>query len=1020
MKVQRTHVMICAGTSCVSAGSMKFKEALEEELKKRGLEEEVKIATTGCNGFCAAGPIMIVHPGEIFYQKLLPENVERFVEEHVLKGRLVKELQYIEPETDKTIPRMKEIGFFSHQILIALKNRGLIDPEVIDEYIARDGYEGMVKALTEMTPEEIIEEMKKSGLRGRGGAGFPTGLKWQFCNQARGDVKYILCNADEGDPGAFMDRSILESDPHAVLEGMVIAAKAIGAHQGYIYVRAEYPLAIERLNVAIKQAKEYGLLGKDILGTGFDLEIDLYHGAGAFVCGEETALMRSIEGKRGTPRPRPPFPAHKGLWDRPSVLNNVETFANVPQIILRGAAWYSSLGTERSKGTKVFALAGDVQNIGLVEVPMGTKLSTIVNEIGGGMKSGKKLKAVQLGGPSGGCVPVSLLDTPVDYESIQETGAIMGSGGMVCMDESSCMVDIAKFFLTFTAEESCGKCVPCRIGTKVMLNILTDICEGRGKEGDIERLEDLAKNIAATSLCGLGQTAPNPVLTTLKYFRDEYEQHIKYKRCPAKRCKKIISSPCQYTCPVHIDVPSYVALIAEGKFAEAWSVIREANCLPGICGRVCNHPCEGSCTRKELDTPVSIKTLKRFTDDWFASHTDGPLLEKPERTKKETVAVIGAGPAGLSCANDLVRMGYGAVIYEALPVAGGMLAVGIPDYRLPKEVLQREIDVIKELGVEIKLDSPVGVKGGPSLDDLLEQYDAVFIGIGAHKGLKLKIPNEDVEGVMDCIELLRNVNLGEEVKLGKKVGIIGAGNAAVDAARTSLRLGCDEVSIIYRRTRAEMPALSEEIEEAGREGVKFYLLAAPVEVLVEKGKMKGLKCQRMKLGEPDASGRRRPVPIEDAYFELELDNLIPAISQEPDISFLGEDHSGLDISRWNSLVVDEDTLATNKPGIFAGGDGVTGPATVIEAMAAGKVAAQSIDRYIQGVDLERVYDVMKPYMTVEKIELTEEDEKLERPHQPCLTIADRLKGFSEVELGFDKETSMREARRCLRCDLTEE
>jgi NADH-quinone oxidoreductase subunit F/NAD(P)H dehydrogenase (quinone)/NADP-reducing hydrogenase subunit HndC len=540
MKTFRSHALICAGTGCVSNKSLQVRTALEEELKKCGLEEEVQVVITGCNGFCAVGPVMVVYPEGIFYQKLTREDIPLLVSEHFLKGRPVEKLMYREEEKKATVPRMQDISFFGLQVLRALRNRGIIDAEKIDEYIARDGYQALGKALTELTPEGIIEEVKTSGLRGRGGAGFPTGLKWEFCAKARGEVKYVLCNGDEGDPGAFMDRSILEADPHSVLEGMAIAARAIGAHQGYIYVRAEYPLAVSRLKVAIGQARDYGLLGKNILNSGFDFDVDIYQGAGAFVCGEETALMTSIEGKRGMPRPRPPFPAYKGLWRKPTILNNVETYANVPPIILNGGSWYSELGTEKSKGTKVFAVTGAVNNIGLVEVPMGTSLRSIIYDIGGGIKGKRTFKAVQMGGPSGGCIPESLIDTPVDYESINQTGAIMGSGGMVVMDETTCMVDIAKFFLGFTQEESCGKCIPCRVGTKMMLDILTRITEGEGKEEDLETLQDLAATIKSTALCGLGNTAPNPVLTTMRYFRDEYEAHVKEKRCPAHSCISLI------------------------------------------------------------------------------------------------------------------------------------------------------------------------------------------------------------------------------------------------------------------------------------------------------------------------------------------------------------------------------------------------------------------------------------------------------------------------------------------------
>ncbi|MDO8283075.1 MAG: NADH-quinone oxidoreductase subunit NuoF [Thermodesulfovibrionia bacterium] len=539
MQNYRANIMMCAGTGCVACNALKVKDALVDELKKQGLENEIQIVLTGCNGFCSNAPIMSVQPEGIFYQKLKIEDIPLIVEEHLLKGRPVEKLMYREPEAKTSVPLMNDIPFFKLQVLRALRNKGMIDPENIEDYISRDGYQGTAKALLELTPEEIIKIMKDSGLRGRGGAGFPTGLKWEFCSKVISDTKYILCNGDEGDPGAFMDRSVMEADPHVVLEGMIIAGKAIGATKGYIYVRAEYPLAVKRLQLAIDQAKEAGLLGDNILNSGFSLDIEIYLGSGAFVCGEETALMRSLEGKRGMPRPRPPFPAFKGLWDKPTVLNNVETYANVPQIIINGADWFKQLGTPKSTGTKVFALTGAINNIGLIEVPMGIPLRTVIFDIGGGIKKGRKYKAVQLGGPSGGCIPESLLDTPVDYESINATGAIVGSGGMVVMDDTNCMVNVAKFFLEFTADESCGKCPPCRIGTKVMLDKLIDITEGRGKESDIDLLLDLSHDIINTSLCGLGQTAPNPILTTIKYFKHEYESHIIDGWCKSGVCKEL-------------------------------------------------------------------------------------------------------------------------------------------------------------------------------------------------------------------------------------------------------------------------------------------------------------------------------------------------------------------------------------------------------------------------------------------------------------------------------------------------
>ncbi len=562
MDFARAHVLVCGGTGCTSSGSVKLIDEFEKHLKENGLEKEVKVIKTGCFGLCALGPVVVVYPEGAFYSMVKVEDVEEIVKEHLLKGRIVKRLLYEETVENEEVKSLNEVGFYKKQMRIALRNCGVIDPENIEEYIGTDGYKALGKVLTEMTPDEVIEEIKKSGLRGRGGAGFPTGLKWMFTAKADGsNGKYVACNADEGDPGAFMDRSVLEGDPHAVIEAMAIAAYAVGADQGYIYIRAEYPIAVERLRIAIKQAKEYGLLGKNIFGTDFCFDLDIRLGAGAFVCGEETALLTSIEGMRGEPRPRPPFPANKGLWQKPTLLNNVETYANITQIILNGADWFTQIGTEKSKGTKVFALGGKIKNTGLVEIPMGTTLREVVEEIGGGIPNGKKFKAAQTGGPSGGCIPASLIDTPIDYDSLIAIGSMMGSGGLIVMDEDTCMVDIAKFFLEFTVDESCGKCTPCRVGTKRMLEILDRITNGQGTMEDIDKLEELAEGIKSTALCGLGQTAPNPVLSTLHYFRDEYIAHVKDKKCPAGVCKALLSykidpekckgcSLCARKCPV--------------------------------------------------------------------------------------------------------------------------------------------------------------------------------------------------------------------------------------------------------------------------------------------------------------------------------------------------------------------------------------------------------------------------------------------------------------------------------------
>ena len=537
----RSHVLVCGGTGCTSSGSQQIMEALKAEIAKAGLEEEVSVVQTGCHGLCALGPIMIVYPDASFYSMVKVEDIPEIVSEHLLKGRVVTRLLYQETVTQSGVKALVDTDFYKKQHRVALRNCGVINPEVIEEYIGTGGYAALGKVLTEMTPDDVIQCLMDSGLRGRGGGGFPTGLKWKLAKQNAADQKYVCCNADEGDPGAFMDRSVLEGDPHAVLEAMAIAGYAIGANQGYIYVRAEYPIAVDRLKIAINQAREMELLGKDIFGTGFDFDIDLRLGAGAFVCGEETALMHSIEGNRGEPKPRPPFPAQKGLFGKPTILNNVETYANIPQIILNGPEWFASMGTEKSKGTKVFALGGKIHNTGLVEIPMGTTLREVIEEIGGGIPNGKKFKAAQTGGPSGGCIPAEHFDIPIDYDNLISIGSMMGSGGLIVMDEDDCMVDIAKFFLEFTVEESCGKCTPCRVGTKRMLEILTKITKGQATMEDLDKLEELCYYIKDNSLCGLGQTAPNPVLSTLRYFRDEYEAHIKEKRCPAGVCKALLS-----------------------------------------------------------------------------------------------------------------------------------------------------------------------------------------------------------------------------------------------------------------------------------------------------------------------------------------------------------------------------------------------------------------------------------------------------------------------------------------------
>jgi NADH-quinone oxidoreductase subunit F len=1000
------HLLICGGTGCHASRSVEIKDRLQEEIQSKGLADKVMVIETGCNGFCAQGPVMVVYPGGVFYQYLKPEDAHEIIEQHCLRGFPVERLLYRDAKEGKTVLRRREAPFFALQEKRVLRNTGLIAAERIEEYIGTDGYRAACKALFEMTPQQIIAEVKLAGLRGRGGAGFPTGLKWEFTDKSPGDVKYILCNADEGDPGAFMDRSVLEADPHSVLEGMIIGAKAIGAHQGYIYCRAEYPLAVKRLNIAIDQARDHGLLGKDILGSGFDFDLEIYRGAGAFVCGEETALMTSIEGKRGMPRSRPPFPAIQGLWKRPSVLNNVETLSSVPQIILQGGAWFAGLGTMRSKGTKIFAVTGDINNVGLVEVPMGTPIGTIIHDIGGGIPKGKRLKAVQLGGPSGGCVPVQHLNTPVDYESIMQLGAIVGSGGMIVMDEDKCVVDVARFFMDFCRDESCGKCTPCRVGTQKMLDILTRICNGNGVEGDIEKLEKWAEIIRNTALCGLGQTAPNPVLSTIRYFRSEYEAHIREKRCPAVVCNSLFKAPCMHACPIGMDIPGYIALLRESRLDDAYRVLLRTNPFPSICGRVCDHKCEAKCRRSTLDEPLSIKNLKRFITDYGAR----PPVQRAVVTRKERIGVVGAGPSGLTAAKDLALMGYGVTVFDALPEAGGMLRWGIPEYRLPRDILRREIQDIVDLGVELRLDTRIGAE--LPWGELRRTYDAVYIAIGAQKSSGAALEGGDLHGVCGAVEFLRELNLGKQASVGERVAVIGGGNSAVDACRSALRLGSKNVTLVYRRRREDMPAQEDEIRAAEEEGISMRFLSAPVRV-EGNGRVQRLVCQAMELGEFDSGGRRRPMAKKDEFFSLDVDQVILATGQEVEFPDR-EGTEGITLSKSRLIEVREGARTeTRARMVFAGGDVVTGPDTVVGAIAAGHRAALEIDRAISGNAGERLPE---PEQVSIPVTVEEEIRESARACMPEAGCVERIGDFREVELGLSREDALKEAQRCLRCD----
>ncbi len=1014
---QHRIVLVCRGTGCVSGGGDAVFERLKLELAGQGVND-TEVGFTGCHGFCQQGPNVVVEPDGIFYTHVEPEDASEIVASHIRNQEPVERLFYRDPVTGRAIPYYSAINFYKEQERVILRNCGHINPEKIDDYLARGGYQALRKVLFSMTPEQVIEEVKRAGLRGRGGAGFPTGRKWEFCRHASGSPKYVICNADEGDPGAFMDRSILEADPHAVLEGLAITACAIGAAEGYIYVRSEYPLAVSRLRTALSQAQERRFLGNDVLGSGFSFTVHIKEGAGAFVCGEETSLIASLESRRGMPRPRPPFPAQSGLDGKPTIINNVKTLACVPVIIERGADWFAGLGTEKSRGTVVFALTGKIANSGLVEVPMGTPLARIIYDIGGGIPRGKRLKAVQTGGPSGGCIPARFIDSPVDYETLARLGSIMGSGGMVVMDETTCMVEVARYFLSFTQAESCGKCTPCRLGTRQMLEILNRITQGKGRDDDIDTLLALATTVKECSLCGLGQTSPNPVLSTINYFRDEYEAHIREKKCPAAVCDALMISPCQHTCPVGINIPKYVAHIAAGEYREAIDTIRERNPFPAICGRICHHPCEFRCRRGELDEPVDIRVLKRFTADWYFDN----VTQDPEpfpRVHRQRAAIVGAGPTGLSCAYFLAQAGYPVTVFEALPVGGGMLSVAIPEFRLPRQVIQKEIDYIAKRGVEIRYNSPITVSF--TVEDLRRDgFEAVFIAAGAQRSQRIGIPGEleDVAGLYYGLRFLRDAKLGRQVRVGSRVAVIGGGNVALDTGRTALRLGAGEVNIYYRRSREEMPVSEVEYEQAVDEGIQVNFLVSPTRIVSENWEVTGLQCIRMRLGEPDESGRRRPVPITGSEFFVEADTVVAAVGQAPDLSFLPAD-SALERTRWETLVVSSNTLATNVSGVFAGGDFVTGPGMVIDAIAAGRRAAIAIDKYLKG-DISRVeiYDLKAGvFGGLPSQGIEEAWETQPRLAVPTLPVQERKRSFNEIELSFSEDRARQEARRCLRCDL---
>ena len=1001
-------ILVCGGTGCVSSNCADVEKAINEELKEQGLTKDVRVYQTGCMGICAMGPVMLMLPDRTFYTELNPEKAKEIIQSHLVKKTTIEEYTFYDKTLLRHVPKIDDIEFFKAQVKIVLDLCGIIDYTDIKDYIAHDGYLAAAKAITGMTQEDVVKEVEASGLRGRGGAGFPTGTKLRAGFSQKNDTKYMVCNADEGDPGAFMDRSVIEGDPHCLIEGMMLSAYAIGAQQGYVYIRAEYPIAIERLKVALEQAREYGLLGKNLFGTEYNFDLEIRIGAGAFVCGEETALLASIEGERGEPRQKPPFPFQKGLFGFPTIINNVETLANIPKIVRNGGKWYASFGLKEAPGTKVFALAGDVVNTGIVEVPIGTPIGNIIYNIGGGIPNMKEFKAAQIGGPSGGCITKENLNVPADYESLNKMGAIMGSGGLIVMNEDTCMVDTARFFMDFIRDESCGKCVACRVGTKRMLEILERITEGNGKHGDIELLIEIGEAIQETAMCGLGQTAPNPILSTIRFFREEYEEHIYKKYCRAGVCGAMFTSPCENTCPANVNVPGYISLVAAGRFQDAYNLVMQENPFPAICGRICTRPCERKCRRGTVDEPVAIRDLKRFAADYAFKNELPYKMQLTFAKKGKRVAVVGAGAAGLTCAYYLVNIGYDVDVYESQGVAGGVLAFGIPEYRLPEAILQHEIDLIKQAGVNVYLNKEVG--RDIDFRRLRDDYDAIFVGIGTQYPAKVNIEGENLRGVIHGINFLKDTNLKDDMKLHGTVAVIGGGNTAIDSARSALRIGADRVIVVYRRTQDAMPAYIEEVKEAIEEGIEIMELTAPVKFIGKDNKVIGIECVKMELGAFDSSGRRKSVEIKGSNFVLDVDYVIPAVSQYADLPFISKDEIG--VTKWGTFIIDPDTQMSTMEGVFAGGDVVRGPDTVISAVADGKKAASAIDLYLGGNGL------LNKGAPIEIPKVYDDEEVVEHRRFEMEMLSPELgkQSFAEVVKGYHKINAIAESMRCLHCE----
>ncbi len=985
----------------------------------------------GCFGFCSGEPLVtLAVPGKpiLLFTKVEPKDAASLAEAacdpkalEKISKRAAGKIESWDFRTSlvrfgEGFPEVRpwnRIPFFEGQEKVVLRDAGLIDPEDIEEYIGVGGYGSLVKALTSMKPSDVLAEVERSGLRGRGGAGFPTARKWKLMADRPGPEKWIVCNADEGDPGAYMNRNEIESDPHMLIEGMLLGAYAMGASRGFIYVRAEYPLAVERLRKAFQDAGAAGLLGQKILNTDFSFDLEIVQGAGAFVCGEETALTASAEGKAGRPVPRPPFPAEKGFRDFPTNINNVETWCNIPAIVAKGGAWFAGIGIPKSTGTKVFSLVGKVTNTGLVELPLGTRLEKMVYGMGGGAGPNKRIRAVQSGGPSGGCIPADKFDAPIDYESLASIGAIMGSGGMVVMDQDNCMVDVARYFVSFTASESCGKCAPCREGLSQMLRILTDVSRGEAKESDLGELERLARTVKDSALCGLGQTSANPVLTTLKYFREEYERHIRDQRCDAGTCQHLFSALCENSCPMHMNIPGYLALLKEGRLEDAYELTLRDNPLPGSIGRICHFHCQTRCRRETLDDSVQQGEIHRYLADTIRKMGREQavwkrLVDEKAKPTGKRVGVVGAGPAGLTAAFYLARLGHEVTVYDEKEKAGGILRFGIPAYRLPKDVLDHELGIFTKLGVKFVFRTRVG-RDLP-LAELAKSQDAVLLCVGAEADKTLTIPGEDLPGVHPGYEFLDLFARKKAPKTGRRILVAGGGNVAIDAARTLFRQGKD-VTVAYRRTRADMPANKAELEGAEEEGVRFRFMLSPQEVLADgKGHARAVRFEIMEAGSTDRSGR--PTPVATGHFEdIPCDDVIVAVGEKVDSGdFVRE---GLRVAKDGRIQTDPFTLRTDLPNVWATGDAITGPATAAEAMGMAKRVAREINKALTGED--RFTSLFRDFHYNMDVPLETEGSRRNRPRH--LPPDQRIGNFIEINLGYDGDQAISEARRCLRCDV---